>query len=55
MRAGANIDADLVSVCIGIFLASECLDVTLALLVGVIDDPGFLRLALPGEWSSALA
>jgi len=33
---------------VGIFLARERLDVTVAVLVGVIDDPGLLGLPLFG-------
>jgi hypothetical protein len=30
---------------VGVFLAAECFDVTLAMLIDVIDDPCFLDLA----------
>src|SRR5262245_42635734 len=49
-----EIDFDRRVMGVGILLALECLDVAVAVLVRVIDYPGFLRLALPGR-PSALA
>ena len=53
MHALANVLANLVMTSIGFLLFLECLDVTLAGLVSVIDDPGLPR--LPSRLPSALA
>jgi hypothetical protein len=46
--ATADLDADFCVVGIGVPFAREGLNVTVAFLIGVIDDPGFLLLALSG-------
>jgi hypothetical protein len=45
----ADIDLDLGRSSIGFFLEVEGFDVPVAILVGLVDDPGFLRLALAGR------
>ena len=44
MDTSANIDADLLGIGIGLFLAGEGLDMPLAVL-GIVDDPGLFRFA----------
>ena len=43
--AGTDVDADLLGVGVGVLLALESLDVAVAVLVEVVDDPRLLGLA----------
>ena len=45
MGAGANIDADAIAECIGLFFTREGLDVPVPRLVDIVDDPGLFALA----------
>jgi hypothetical protein len=48
MNSGADVDRDLGMTGFGVFLALEGLEVTLAELVGVVDDPGLAGFAAIG-------
>ena len=48
MQALADVDLDRGVIVVGVFLALKMFDVLVALLVDVIDDPGFSDLALAG-------
>ena len=47
MGAFVNVDRDARMAFLGVFFLRECLDVPVALLIGVIDDPAFLLFAAP--------
>src|SRR5262249_15072990 len=46
MHTGAHVDSSLLGSGVGVFLAIEGLDMAMALLVYIIDNPGFLGLTL---------
>jgi hypothetical protein len=45
MNAGVHVDSDFVAVGIRVLLPGESFDMPVAVLVGVIDNPGFPRFA----------
>src|SRR5262249_61897853 len=44
-----NVHPNLIVAGVGVLLALKCLDVAIAVLIGVVNDPGFLWLALAGR------